>query len=184
MLAAMEAVRTSKMSISVAANRFNVPRKTLDDRLKGRVQHGTHPGVSTVLTVQEENSLVNYLLHMAQCGFPLTKTMVKAYAWSISDESTEVTESEKEEVCRPRRQRQLPTRYRSDSEDQNDGVLCIICNHNEPEELSSEMVFWIDCNVCGYTPTVLLAPIRSPTNLNVKIVSQIFLSFCFWAFII
>ena len=89
MLAAMEAVRTSKMSISVAANRFNVPRKTLDDRLKGRVQHGTHPGVSTVLTVQEENSLVNYLLHMAQCGFLLTRTMVKAYAWSISDESTE-----------------------------------------------------------------------------------------------
>ena len=34
----------------------------------------------------------------------------------------------------------------------------------------------------GYTPTVLLAPIRSPANLNVKIVSQIFLSFCFWAF--
>ena len=32
MLAAMEAVRTSKMSISVAANRFNVPRETLDDR--------------------------------------------------------------------------------------------------------------------------------------------------------
>ena len=58
-------------------------------------------------------------------------------------------ESEKEEVCRPRRQRLLPTRYRSDSEDQNDGVLCIICNHNEPEELSSEMVFWIDCDVCG-----------------------------------
>ena len=59
-------------------------------------------------------------------------------------------ESEKEEVCRPRRQRQLPTQYRSESEDQNDGVLCIInCIHNEPEELSSEMVFWIDCNVCG-----------------------------------
>ena len=28
----------------------------------------------------------------------------------------------------------------------------------------------------GNTPTVLLAPIRSPANLNVKIVSQIFLS--------
>ena len=49
MLAAMEAVRTSKMSISVAANRFKVPQKTLDDRLKGR-EHGTHPGVSTVLS--------------------------------------------------------------------------------------------------------------------------------------
>ena len=33
MLAAMEAGRTSKMSISVAANRFNIPQKTLDDRL-------------------------------------------------------------------------------------------------------------------------------------------------------
>ena len=87
MLAAMEAVRTSQMSISVAANRFKVPRKTLDDRLKGRVQHGSHPGVSTVLTVQEENSLVNYLLHMAQCGFPLTRTMVKAYAWSMAKRS-------------------------------------------------------------------------------------------------
>ena len=29
----------------------------------------------------------------------------------------------------------------------------------------------------GYTPTVLLAPIRSPANLNVKIVSQIFFLF-------
>ena len=34
MLAAKEAVRTSKMSISVATNRFKVPQKTLDDRLK------------------------------------------------------------------------------------------------------------------------------------------------------
>ena len=101
--------------------------------------------------------------------FPGTKN-VRGKDKAISDESTESDrdmtlssdieidrdmtlssdiESEKEEVCRPRRQRQLPTPYRSDSEDQNDGVLCIICNHNEPEELSSEMVFWIDCNVCG-----------------------------------
>ena len=51
-------------------------------------------------------------------------------------------ESEKEEVCRPRRQRQLPTRYRSDSEDQNDGVLCIICNHNEPEEFNCHLKWY------------------------------------------
>ena len=36
----------------------------------------------------------------------------------------------------------------------------------------------------GYTPTVLLAPIRSPANLNVKIVGQIFLSFCFFLSIV
>ena len=72
------------MTITVAASRFNVPRKTLDDRLKGRVVHGVKPGVSTVLSAEEESSLVYYLLHMAECGFPLTRTMVKAYAWSLA----------------------------------------------------------------------------------------------------
>ena len=70
------------MTITVAACRFNVPRKALDDRLKGHAVHGVKPGVSTVLSAEEESSLVYYLLHMAECGFPLTRTMVKAYAWS------------------------------------------------------------------------------------------------------
>ena len=68
------------MSVGVAAICISVSRKTLDDRVKGRVQHGVNPGKSTVLTSKEEASLVNYLVHMAQCGFPLTRTMVKAYA--------------------------------------------------------------------------------------------------------
>lgn len=46
-------VSGGKMSISAAAVKFSVPRKTLDDSFKGRVQHGT-TGMNTALTTEEE----------------------------------------------------------------------------------------------------------------------------------
>ena len=55
--------------------------------MKGKVTHGKKPGVSTVLTLQEEDSMAKYLVFMAEHGFPLTKTMVKAFAWAISKRS-------------------------------------------------------------------------------------------------
>ena len=84
MLSAMEAVFKSEMSVSRAAAAFSVPRKTLDDRIKGRVEHGTKPGRSTVLTEQEEKALCSYLIYMAERGFPLTRRMVMAFAWAIA----------------------------------------------------------------------------------------------------
>ena len=50
---------------------------------------------------------------------------------------------------RPRRQCQLPSRFRDDNADDNDGALCMICNKNEPDNLGAEIIFWIDCSVCG-----------------------------------
>ena len=46
------------MNVTAAAKSFNVPRKTLEDRVKGKVKHGTKPGASTVLSATEEKSLV------------------------------------------------------------------------------------------------------------------------------
>ena len=78
------AVEMNKMSITAAtAATFDVPRKTLDDRVKGRVKHGVKPGPNTVFTLEKGNAFVLYLVHMANCGFPLTCTMVKAFAWAI-----------------------------------------------------------------------------------------------------
>ena len=37
------------------AVKFKVPHKTLEDRVKGRVKHGTLPGPKTVLTGDEES---------------------------------------------------------------------------------------------------------------------------------
>ena len=54
--------------------------RTLDDHTNGRVQHVNTPWVDTVLTAEEEAGLESYLLHLAGCGFPLTRIMVKAFA--------------------------------------------------------------------------------------------------------
>ena len=54
MKAAVEAVSSGKMNISAASKMHKVPRKTLDDR---HVKHSRRPGVGTVLTDKEEDSL-------------------------------------------------------------------------------------------------------------------------------
>ena len=47
MASAMSAVHNKETTIYKAAAKFNVPRKTLDDRIKGLVKHGTKPGPRT-----------------------------------------------------------------------------------------------------------------------------------------
>ncbi len=83
----MDAVSSSEMTITASSRAFSVPRKTLDDRVKGHVTHDKKPVIKNVLSAEEESSLVQYLLYMAQRGFPLTRTMTKAFAWAISKRS-------------------------------------------------------------------------------------------------
>ncbi len=46
--------------------------------------------------------------------------------------------------------RQLRARFRdAEDSDGNDGVLCTICDLNEPEGLSASTIFWVDCDKCG-----------------------------------
>ena len=52
--------------MSGTAKQFMVPKKTLDDRNKGGVQHGCRPGPSTALMVEEESALAAYLLCMGR----------------------------------------------------------------------------------------------------------------------
>ena len=44
MVVAMEAVEDKKLSVAGAAVKFKLPRKTLKDRIKSRMKHGTSPG--------------------------------------------------------------------------------------------------------------------------------------------
>lgn len=82
----MQAVKEGQ-SISGAAKQFDVSRRTLDDRVKGRVQHGTKPGPKAVLSPEEERGLVSYLVYMAEREFPLTPKMTMAFAWAIAVKS-------------------------------------------------------------------------------------------------
>ncbi len=43
----MEAVSSGEMTVTASSRVFKVPRKTLDDRIKGNVAHGTKPGRTT-----------------------------------------------------------------------------------------------------------------------------------------
>jgi len=70
------------LTVTQAARKHNVPHETLDDRVKKKVVHGTHPGPSTVL--MSKDALGSYLVYMAQHGFPLTRTLTKALAWAIA----------------------------------------------------------------------------------------------------
>ena len=72
------------LTVSAAARMCAVPLRTLDDRIKGRVFHGTSPGPSTVLSCDEEASLVSYVFYMEDRGFPLTRCMVIVFAWAIA----------------------------------------------------------------------------------------------------
>ena len=84
MMAALESVNKKALTVAQAATMYNVPRKMFDDRVKGQVAHGTNPGRDTVLSATEEKALCNYLVYMAERGFPLTHSMVMAFAWAIA----------------------------------------------------------------------------------------------------
>ncbi len=67
MVKAMDGVKEG-ISVRGASMKFSVPRKTLEDSVKGRVQHGSNPGPKTVLTKVKEDSLVPPLI--GKMGLP------------------------------------------------------------------------------------------------------------------
>lgn len=69
---AIDAVRMG-MPVATAAKRFSVPRITLMYKAKGKTPQYRRIGPDTVLTKEEENILVQWILTMAKTGFPITK---------------------------------------------------------------------------------------------------------------
>lgn len=87
MVKAMKAVEDETLSISHAAAKFDVPRKTLGRLVEGKDKTRKKPRSSTVLTTEEEDALEAYLVYMAQCVFPLTRTMTNMLAWAVAKQS-------------------------------------------------------------------------------------------------
>lgn len=74
MLEAIEAVKKGS-SISAAARRYNILRSTLDDKIRGRYEIGCSKGPPTVFS-KEEDHLKNWILYMADWGFPVNKAQL------------------------------------------------------------------------------------------------------------
>ena len=79
-------VRKGIRTVSDASRYHNVPRSTLDHRIKGR--HGEKYGGKTKLSEDDESALVDYIQYMDVIGHPLGIAEVKTFAWSISKRST------------------------------------------------------------------------------------------------
>ena len=56
MVLAMETVKKGQ-SIGGAARQFRVPKRTLDDRIMGRIEHGTRPGAKSVCLPRKNAAL-------------------------------------------------------------------------------------------------------------------------------
>ncbi|XP_072398392.1 uncharacterized protein [Diabrotica undecimpunctata] len=61
------------MPVATASKRFGVPRITLRNKLKGISPEVCNMGPATVLTADEEDLIVKWIIDIARAGFPVTK---------------------------------------------------------------------------------------------------------------
>ncbi|XP_031698045.1 jerky protein homolog-like, partial [Anarrhichthys ocellatus] len=83
MAEALQEVKAGRLSLRQAAQQFGVPKSSLSDRVSGRVSSDCVYGQRTLLTLEDEDSLVEYGLYSDSHGFPLTKPQVLAHALAI-----------------------------------------------------------------------------------------------------
>lgn len=73
--AALRYIRDKKMSIRKVCKMYNIPRSTIQDRLAGRTTDKIKkPGPDPILTCKVEKELVEWLIDIAKCGFPIKKS--------------------------------------------------------------------------------------------------------------
>ena len=85
MLKAIQSVEEKGMKIRRAAELHGVPKSTLQDRISGRVQHGSRPGPISYLTMEEEEELAGFLISCAEIGYPHTVSQVLGLVQKMVD---------------------------------------------------------------------------------------------------
>ena len=75
---AMKSVLEEGLPVRKAAEHYDVPRSTLNDRIQGKVIHGSHSGPSRYLNDAKEEELVLFLLRSSSIGYPRFRNEVIA----------------------------------------------------------------------------------------------------------
>ena len=94
MLSALEAVKTGE-PILRAARIYGVPRATLQDRIHGRVTHGTNPGPKPYLSRLEEKELSNFVVDVAKAGYGETRKEIISIAENVASEKGRLQEGKR-----------------------------------------------------------------------------------------
>jgi len=86
MVSAMKAVVEGCSSVNKAAREYGVSRTTLQDRITGRVIHGTKSGPKPFLNKAEESELAEFLEITAKVGYGKTRKQVLKIVESTAKE--------------------------------------------------------------------------------------------------
>ncbi|XP_063887774.1 uncharacterized protein LOC135115197 [Scylla paramamosain] len=86
---AVELVRSKQMPLNAASKTFGIPYATLGDKVRGR--RPMQPAPKTVLSMEEEKKLVDWLIEVSQRGFGRTKDDLKDMVKTILDDREERT---------------------------------------------------------------------------------------------
>ena len=77
LLLAINAIKIDQIkSVRKAAEMYDVPRSTLQDRLQGSISQPDNSQHKCKLTSTEENILVQWILSIKKCGAPLRLSIV------------------------------------------------------------------------------------------------------------
>ena len=87
MQAAVNSILYDNRGLREAARLYNIPVETLRRHVNGSVEVGARPGPATILTDEEEDMLVKYLVEMADMGYGLTRNTVMELAFNIVQKS-------------------------------------------------------------------------------------------------
>ena len=79
----MEAVQKG-CNVKRAAEVYEVPRTTLQDRVLGKVVHGKKPGPQPYLNKEEEGDLAEFIEVVADVGFGKTRNQIKAMVENVA----------------------------------------------------------------------------------------------------
>jgi hypothetical protein len=91
----------SKLSLRALARAWQLPYRTLRNRIAGKVMRSTHAsGRPTVLGEDAEKHLVDVITEMAQVGFPLTRMDIKQLAYDYAKQIGLQCFSDKKNQCR------------------------------------------------------------------------------------
>ena len=68
---ALAQIRYGKLTIRKASKNYGVPRSTIQDKLKLQSDIPRKMGPSSILSVDEEKRIVQWVINLTKCGFPL-----------------------------------------------------------------------------------------------------------------
>lgn len=80
---AISDVKNDRLDLWEAAKHYKIPYKTLKNKVEGK--HTGKVGAKCILSLEEENQIVNWIQQRARMGFPLAKDEVLEAARKIAN---------------------------------------------------------------------------------------------------